>query len=140
MNAHKIEELADSDERNEYPVLFSLPFDSCLMVLIFVVQSDELLQPLKSVQPTPVPTNISVADPFEIFKTHATMQTICSIYCALPVKSWIFTGGGEGRRRLRGGSGGQRRRRWRRQPPPQWQWPCVALVHCGALWRRRVLC
>ncbi len=48
-----------------------IPQDCCR-----IVQSDELPQPPKSVPPTPVPTNISVADPFEIFKTHATMQTI----------------------------------------------------------------
>jgi hypothetical protein len=46
------------------------------MVLTFVVQSDELPQLSKSVPPTPVLTNISVADSFEIFKTQATMQTI----------------------------------------------------------------
>ncbi len=74
INTRKIKELAD--EHNEYPVLLSLPFDSCLMVLTLVVQSDELPQPPKSVPPTPVPTNISVAGPFEIFKTRATMQTI----------------------------------------------------------------
>ena len=68
VNASRIQELAD--KRYEYPVLLSLPFDSCLTVLIFVLQSDELQQPPRSVQPTPT------TDPFEIFKTHPTMQTI----------------------------------------------------------------
>ena len=46
------------------------------MVLTFVVQRDELPQPPKFVPLTPFPTNISSAEPFRIFKTHATMQTV----------------------------------------------------------------
>ena len=64
-------------QHNEYHVLlYSLPFHSFLVVLTFVVQSDEPPQPPKSVPLTPFPTNVSSADQFQIFKTHATMQTI----------------------------------------------------------------
>ena len=74
VNSHKLKELAD--KHNEYQVLLSFLLDSFLMGLTFVVQTEEYQEPPKSVQQTQFATNQPVANPFEIFKTHATMQTI----------------------------------------------------------------
>ena len=73
-NACELKELAA--KRNEYRVLLSLPFDSFLKVLTFVVQTDEHEEPPRPAPLTPFPTNPPVANPFEIFNTHATMQAI----------------------------------------------------------------
>ena len=68
--------------RNQYLVSLSFTLKCFVHILTIVVQTDELHVHPWIAPPTQIPTTAPVANPFEILKTHTTIQTLN--FCLVP--------------------------------------------------------